>query len=72
MSHPKQVKYLTIWNPGLVILYYTNTYTPTIDSKIQFLTKENCYYPIYGFRIYFIQTIKIIFPFLQWNIRIAI
>jgi hypothetical protein len=39
MSNPKQVKYLTLWNPDLVITYYTTTFTP--NSKIQFSTKEN-------------------------------
>jgi hypothetical protein len=43
--YPKQVKYLKLWNPDLIILCYTNSFTPNnrSNSKIQFLTKENCY-----------------------------
>jgi hypothetical protein len=37
MSHPKQVKYLEIWD-----FYYTNIFTPTFDStaKYNFLQKK--------------------------------
>jgi hypothetical protein len=42
MSHPKQVKYLILWNLDLVITYYKNTFTPTIDpiARYNFLQKK--------------------------------
>jgi hypothetical protein len=42
MSHPKQVKYLKIWDPNLIISYYTNTFTPTMDltARYNFLQKK--------------------------------
>jgi hypothetical protein len=42
MSNPKQVKYLKLWNPDLVISYYTSTYTPTTDliARYNFLQKK--------------------------------
>jgi hypothetical protein len=42
MSHPKQVKYLKLWNPDLVILYYIITFTPTVDpiARYNFLQKK--------------------------------
>jgi hypothetical protein len=42
MSDPKQVKYLEIWDPNLILSYYTNSYTPTFDStaRYNFLQKK--------------------------------
>jgi hypothetical protein len=42
MSHPKQVKCLKLWNPDLIISYYTTAFTPTIDpiARYNFLQKK--------------------------------
>jgi hypothetical protein len=42
MSNPKQIKYLKLWNPDLVISYYTSTYTLTTDTiaRYNFLQKK--------------------------------
>jgi hypothetical protein len=46
MSHPKQVKYLTLWNPDLVISYYITTVTPTVGliARYNFLQKKLLYF----------------------------
>jgi hypothetical protein len=36
MSNPKQVKYLKLWNPDLIISYYTVTITPTMDPTARY------------------------------------
>jgi hypothetical protein len=45
MSHPK---HLEIWDPNLILSYYTNTFTPTFDSttRYNFLQKKTA---IFGF-----------------------
>jgi uncharacterized protein YsxB (DUF464 family) len=42
MFHPKQIKYLKIWDPNLILSYYTNTFTRTFDStaRYNFLQKK--------------------------------
>jgi hypothetical protein len=42
INHPKQIKYLEIWDPHLIISYYTNTFTPTMDftARYNFLQKK--------------------------------
>jgi hypothetical protein len=41
-SHPKQVKYLTLWNLDLIISYYKDTFTPIENSvaRYNFLQKK--------------------------------
>jgi hypothetical protein len=36
MSHPKQIKYLKIWDLNLILSYYINIYTPTFDSAVRY------------------------------------
>jgi hypothetical protein len=42
MSSPKQVKYLKIWDPDIIIMYYKNTFTPTENAvaRYNFLQKK--------------------------------
>jgi hypothetical protein len=42
MSRPKQVKYLEIWEPDILLSYYQKTSTPTLDvlNKYNFLQKK--------------------------------
>jgi hypothetical protein len=42
MSHPRQVKYLEIWDSNIIFSYYTNTFTPTADptARYNFLQKK--------------------------------
>jgi uncharacterized protein YsxB (DUF464 family) len=37
MSNPKQIKYLKLWDPDIVIMYYKNTFTPTENSITRYI-----------------------------------
>jgi hypothetical protein len=42
MNHPKQVKYLQIWEPDILLSYYQKTSNPTVNEseRYNFLQKK--------------------------------
>jgi hypothetical protein len=42
MNHPKQIKYLQIWEPDILLSYYQKTSTSTLDDfeRYSFVQKK--------------------------------